>query len=61
MLYGTKMRYSESAQKTQYIHMIFIDFHQVSFFSKDLPVVPLRAESKNVFQRNSVFNVPSLL
>ena len=32
MLCGTKMRYSESARKTQYIHMIFIDFHRVSFF-----------------------------
>ena len=40
MLYGAKMRYSESARKTEYIHMIFIDFHRVSFFSKDLPVAP---------------------
>ena len=57
MLYGTKMRYSESARKAEYIRMIFVDFYRVSFFLKNLPVLPFRVEWKNERYLNFVLTM----
>ena len=57
MLYGPKMRYSESARQTEYIRMIFVDFYRVSFFSKNLPVLPFSVEWKNERYLNFVLTM----